>query len=239
VSGCSAYGGQIGGYVLRALDPGEMTEMERHLAGCAQCAQEVREVAGVPALLASIDPTDVPPPALSPAVEEAVLDRFVQERGRRRRARRRRLRLPAPTLPRLAALAAACAAAVVLALVLVSGDDDSGRAYASARLAPLDSGSRAAATAWADDVPAGTRVRLVARGLPVGGGATYELWCVRADGRWVSGGTFRAGRDGRAEAVLTAAVRPGDYHVMVVTRHAGDAPEGEHTPALLRGRLRY
>ena len=234
MSGCSAYGGQIGGYVLHALDPAEMAEMDRHVAGCAQCAREVREVGELPALLASIEPGDVPPPALSPAVEEAVLDRFVQERGRRRRRRR-----PALTLPRFAALAAACVAAAVLALVLISGNEDSARAYASARLAPLERGSAAAATAWADDVPAGTRVRLVARGLPVGGGATYELWCVRADGRWISGGTFRAGRDGRAEAVLTAAVRPGDYHVMVVTRHSAGAGEGERSPALLRGRLRY
>ena len=65
----------------------------------------------------------------------------------------------------------------------------------------------------------------------------YELWCIRADGHWVSGGTFRAASDGRAEAVLTAAVRPGDYHVMVVTRHTGMG--AEHGPALLRGRLDY
>jgi hypothetical protein len=63
----------------------------------------------------------------------------------------------------------------------------------------------------------------------------YELWCVRSDGHWVSGGTFRAAGDGRAEAVLTAAVRPGDYHVMVVTRHE----DGKRGPALLRGELRY
>ena len=65
----------------------------------------------------------------------------------------------------------------------------------------------------------------------------YELWCIRADGHWVSGGTFRAGRRRAGGAVLTAAVRPGDYHVMVVTRHT--AAEGKHGPALLRGRLRY
>ena len=92
MSGCSAYGGQIGGYVLRSLDASEMAEMERHLAGCAQCAREIREVGALPTLLDSIEPADVPPPTLSPAVEEAVLDRFVQERGRRRRTPRRRLR---------------------------------------------------------------------------------------------------------------------------------------------------
>jgi len=70
-------------------------------------------------------------------------------------------------------------------------------------------------------------------GLP--GERMYELWCVRGDGRWVSGGTFRTAASGRAEAMLTAAVRPGDYHVMVVTRHI----DGEHGPALLRGELRY
>jgi hypothetical protein len=63
----------------------------------------------------------------------------------------------------------------------------------------------------------------------------YELWCVRSDGRWVSGGTFRAASDGRAEAELTAAVRPGDYHSMVVTRHR----DGKHGPTLLRGDLHY
>jgi hypothetical protein len=38
--------------------------------------------------------------------------------------------------------------------------------------------------------------------------------------------------------VLTAAVRPGDYHTMVVTRHTG-GQESEHGPALLRGELDY
>jgi hypothetical protein len=90
--------------------------------------------------------------------------------------------------------------------------------------------------AYADAVPAGTRVRLWARGLRRPRGAVYELWCVRADGRWVSGGTFRAGRDGRARAHLTAAVDPGEYHTMVVTRRSGEDQRGR---PVLRGSLRY
>jgi anti-sigma-K factor RskA len=233
VSACPTHGALLGGYVLGSLEPAEMEEMRRHVAECPYCGPELRMLDPLPGLLDRIEPADVPPPSLSPAVEEAVLDRFARER-RRERARRRfpRLRL---SLPRVAALAAACAAVAVLALVVLSEDEDSSRAYASARLAPLAANLHATATAWAEDVPAGTRVRLRARGLPTSHGAMYELWCVRADGHWVSGGTFRAARDGRAEAVLTAAVRPGDYHVMVVTRHH----DGEHGPALLRGRLRY
>jgi anti-sigma-K factor RskA len=225
---CPTHGALLGGYVLRSLEPAEMDEMRLHVAGCPHCGPEATALASLPNLLDRIEPTDVPPPTLAASVEEAVLDRFARERGRVRRRRRRRF-----SPPRIAALAATCAAAVVLALVIFGEDEQSSHAYASAQLAPLTGASKASATAWADDVPAGTRVRLRARGLPAEN--MYELWCVRPDGRWVSGGTFRAASDGRAEAVLTAAVRPGDYHVMVVTRHQG----GQHGPALLRGRLRY
>jgi hypothetical protein len=231
VSACPTHGALLGGYVLGSLEPVEMQEMDAHVPGCPYCGPESRALRVLPSLLDAIEPADVPPPTLSPAVEEAVLDRFTRER--RRPARRRRPALP---LRRLAALGAACAAAVVLAVVLIGGEGESSHAYASARLAPLEPSTRAVATAWADDVPAGTRVRLRARGLSTRHGSVYELWCIREDGRWVSGGTFRAGRDGRAEAVLTAAVRPGDYHEMVVARHT--RADG-HGPALLRGRLRY
>jgi hypothetical protein len=232
VSACPTHAVLLGGFVLGSLEPAEMEEMRRHVPGCPYCEPEARMLGQLPGLLDSIEPSDVPPPSLSPAVEEAVLDRFAHERGRQRRARERRVRL---TLPRVAALAAACAAAVVLALVWLGGDDTDSRAYASAKLAPIEAGSTAAANAWADEVPAGTRVRLRAWGLPKRKGSMYELWCIRTNGRWVSGGTFRTGRDGRAEAVLTAGVRPGDYYQMVVTPHRG----GKHGPALLRGRLRY
>jgi anti-sigma-K factor RskA len=217
---------ELGGYVLGSLDPAEMEEMRRHVAGCPHCGPESRDLSALPVLLDSIEPADVPPPTMSPAVEEAVLDRFVRERAASRKRPRRRW-------PRLAAVLAATAAALVLALVLLGGDDEGYRAYASARLAPVGGESRAVGTAWVAEVPAGTRVRLRARGLSP---EMYELWCIREDGSWVSGGTFRAGSDGRAEAMLTAAVRPGDYHVVVIARHGG---EGPHGPALLRGRLRY
>jgi anti-sigma-K factor RskA len=232
VSGCSTHGGLLGGFVLGSLEPAEMDEMRRHVAQCPDCGPEARELASLPGLLDRIEPTDVPPPTLSPGVEEAVLDRFAREHRRAPKPRRRGL-----TVPRLAALGAAVAAAVVLAVVLIGGEEATSPAYATASLEPVVPSSSAQGKAYVSEVPAGTRVRLRARGLPATGSAMYELWCIRADGHWVSGGTFRAAGDGRAEAVLTAAVRPGDYHVMVVTRHTGQ--ESEHGPALLRGELHY
>jgi anti-sigma-K factor RskA len=222
VSACATHGDLLGGYVLGSLEPAEMEEMRGHVSDCPQCGPEARMLASLPTLLDHIEPTDVPPPALSPAVEEAVLDRFARERARKPKPRRR-------LVPRLAAVGAAVATAVLLAVLLLGGDDEGSRAYATADLAPV-ADTRAEATAWVSEVPAGTRVRLDAWGLR--DGRTYELWCVREDGHWVSGGTFRAGSDGKAEAMLTAAVKPGDYHVVVVSPHGSKE-------ALMRGPLEY
>jgi anti-sigma-K factor RskA len=227
VSRCASHGELVGGYVLGALEPFEMEEMRRHVAGCPACGPETRRMAALPGLLDTVQPGDVPPPAASPQVEEAILDRFARERPRVAASRRKLL---------VVAGAATVAVAVVLALLLLPlGGDQERSAYASARLAPLDTGSNAKAYAYVDAVPAGTRVTLGARGLDTGG-AAYELWCVRADGKWVSGGTFRSGADGRAKAELTAAVKPGDYHVIVITSATDGAARG--TP-VLRGKLRY
>jgi anti-sigma-K factor RskA len=246
VSGCPTHGPLVGGYALRALEPGEMEEMRRHVAVCPHCGPEADRLAALPGLLDRIVPADVPPPSLSPRVEEAVLDRFARERGERAEeraaARRPRLAGRRPTLLARRPLAVAAAGLAVLALallvVLPLGDDEGGApAYASVSLGAAGGASEASARAELGQVPAGTRIRLVTNGLPPG--SEYEVWCIRADGRWVSGGSFWPDRDGRARAELTAAVRPGDYHRMVVTRRLKRAGESARGPTVLRGALRY
>ena len=185
MSACPTHGALLGGYVLGSLDPAEMEEMRVHVAGCPDCGPEAKALGALPALLDRIEPTDVPPPSLSPAIEEAVLDRFAQER---RRARQPRRRWPRLTLPRLGALAAACAATVVLALALLGEEEDDSHAYASARLAPIAAGSNASGHRLGRG-RAGRHARAPARARLAR--TMYELWCVRADGHWVSGGTFR------------------------------------------------
>jgi hypothetical protein len=249
VSGCPAYGPLIGGYALGALEPEEMEEMRRHVAACPQCGPEVQRLQGLPWLLDRIAPADVPPPTPSPQVEEAVLDRFARERreegaggatGRkpRRRARRPALLAPRPgSLRRPLALAAACLIALIAAFALVlPGDEEDTAAYATVSLDPM-AGGAGSATAWLDNVPAGTRIRLETRGLPAN--TKYAVWCIAADGRWISGGTFLTDRDGRVEAEMTAAVSPGDYHRMVVTQPPKGSGAGDRGPAVLDGELRY
>jgi Anti-sigma-K factor rskA/Putative zinc-finger len=243
IGGCPTHGSLIGGYALGALEPDEMEEMRRHVAVCPECGPEAGRMRDLPGLLDRIEPADVPPPTLPPRVEEAVLDRFARERreegagGAPERRGGRRVRRP--LLPaRALALAAACMVALVAALALVlPGDEEGGTAaYATVSLDPR-AGTAGSATAWLDDVPAGTRIRLETHDLPAR--TEYEVWCIRADGRWVSGGTFWANRNGWAEAELTAAVRPGEYHRMVVTRRPEGAGEGDRGPAVLGGELRY
>ena len=224
MSACRSHAELIGPYVLGALEPDELDEVRRHLADCPRCAAEARSLAGLPALLDLVQ-VDEPVAVPSPELEDAVLDRFVRERAAVARPRRPRRRL-------VALAGAAAAAVVVLALVLAlpSGSEE---AYARAELWTMPAGDGAAGTAEVAEVEAGTAVELRARQLPRG---QYELWCVREDGRWISGGTFESRSDGTASAELTAAVRPGDYHVMVITRRSAEGVRGAE---VMRGKLVY
>ena len=226
MSGCRSHADLVGPYVLQALEPDEMEAMRRHLAGCPRCGAEARALARLPRLLDQVDADEavaVPPPGL----EEEILDRFVRERAKPRRARRRWLRIAIP---------AAAVAAVVAAVLVTSLPGGTDSAYAHADLWSLPAGHGAAGSAQVAEVAAGTRVQLRARHLPGRAGTPYELWCVRSDGRWISGGSFRARADGSAAAELTAAVTPGEYHVVVITRRSTG---GERGAEVMRGKLEY
>lgn len=225
MTGCRSHRHLIGPYLLGGLEPSETEEMLQHLAECDRCALERRQLAGLPALLDSAQAEDTIA-TLSPQLEDAVLDQFVKERARAARPRRRWPRFALP-----AAAAATLILAVVLALVLPGGGE---RAYAHADLWSMSGEVLGNASVAAVD--GGTRVHLRAHSLPVRRGAVYELWCVRTDGRWINGGSFHARSDGTAAAQLTAAVGPGEYHVVVVTRRSVG---GERGAEIMRGKLSY
>ena len=225
MSGCRSHGDLIGPYILGGLDREEMDEMSEHLAGCDRCAAERRRLASLPALL-DAGQADDRIATLSPQLEEAVLDRFVRERAQPARPGRRWHRLALPV-----AAVLAVSVAVVLALVLPGGGQ---QAYARAELWGMS--GEVLGDASVAEVAGGTHVQLRAHDLPVARGAVYELWCVRTDGRWINGGSFHARDDGTASAQLTAAVRPGEYHVVVVTRRSEGGTRGAE---VMRGKLTY
>lgn len=226
MSGCRSHADLIGPYVLGALEADEMESMREHLARCEACAAEARSLAGIPVLLDHARADDEVA-TLSPALEEEVLDRFVRERAAAHPPRRPWKRFAIP------AIAVAALVAAILVAALPSGTTP---AYAHAELWSMPAGGGAAGTADVAAVDAGTQVKLHANHLPVQRGSAYELWCVRSDGRWVNGGSFHARPDGTAAAELTAAVRAGEYHIVVITRRSNDGMRG---PEVMRGKLNY
>ena len=123
-------------------------------------------------------------------------------------------------VPVLAAASGIAAALLVGLVVLLIGSESEDTAYAWSSMKGRGAAADAKGYARLTSVDAGTRVSLQARRLPGERGDQFELWCVRTDGRWVSGGTFKSRADGRAAAELTAAVTPGDYH-LIVDHHDG------------------
>jgi hypothetical protein len=104
-----------GAYVLGALSPEDRVAFERHLGGCAECAQSVREMAGLPGLLARV-PVEILDPKQPPVpVPDTLLPALVREV---RRAQRRRTWLTSGLV------AAAAAVAIGAVGVATLGGDD-------------------------------------------------------------------------------------------------------------------
>lgn len=103
-------------YVLGALSPAERLAFERHLPGCPACTRSVRELAGLPGLLARVTPDVLEAVTVDGPVPERLLPRLVREV---RRTQRRRTWVTA-------GLAAVVASLVTLVTLAATGalDDD-------------------------------------------------------------------------------------------------------------------
>lgn len=93
-----------GAYVLGSLAPTERLAFEQHLAACDECSRNVRELAGLPGLLAQVDPAHLEPEGVAPEpnVPPTLLPALVRE---------------AHSVQRRRTFAVAAAAAAVVALL--------------------------------------------------------------------------------------------------------------------------
>jgi anti-sigma factor RsiW len=228
----------LGGYVLDALEPEEAEAVREHLPGCAACSAEHASLAGLPALLDLAAPLDAPDEPLSPAFEEALLDRFARDRetGAAERPRRRLPRL-AWTRPRVAVVSGLLAAALTFGATVTLDNGPAPPAASRSYVVPLraagvEAGGNLRAHVALSRVPGGTGVHLWASGLPAGPGRVYEMLCEKR-GWSASAGTFRADADGHVEARLTTAARVGEYDSLRVVYR----DERGHTRDVLTGRL--
>ena len=235
----------LGGYVLGALEPDEAEAVREHLPGCPGCSAEHASLAGLPGLLDLATPLAAPDEPLSPAFEEALLDRFARDRetaaaSAPEPAPKRRRRLPriAWTTPRVAVASGLAAAAITFATTAALDDDPPAQPAASRNYvvqlkpgasAPTD---RVSGRVALYRVRGGTGVHLWARGLLSGRKHVYEVLCEK--GGWsASAGTFRADANGRVEARLTTAALVGEYDSLRVVYR----DERGHPKDVLTGRL--
>lgn len=168
----------LGAYVLGALDAAERTDVERHLAECAPCRDELAELAGLPGLLGKVPEEEL---ADAPRPAPALLERTL----RRLRARRIRVRR---ALGAVAAALVLVAGGVVAAVTVggggaaVTASATHGPVHASAALTPHD---------W------GTAIELTVSGVPSGDHCRMEV--AASDGSHETIGSWRAGYHGDGE----------------------------------------
>ena len=152
-------------YVLGALPPAERLAFERHLSTCAACADSVRQIAGLPGLLARV-PLDVVESAPAPEpLPDTLLPALLDEVRRSERRRRWVVGLAA------AAAVAAIGAASVAVAVVANDEGGSPQAVPSAssgpatapaqRMTPVDPSGRDTAAVSMTSVAWGTRLDVV------------------------------------------------------------------------------
>ena len=200
----AAYQEEIGAYLLGALTDLERQAFERHVAGCAECRDELERLRpAADALPRSVEQVE-PPPGLKSSLME-VVEREAGERAGTAPGRPRRGR-PGLRLPSLAGLRPALVGAA-LALGLIAG-------FGIARIADGGDETRTvAATVDERRVPAASAaLRIQGEGdegailrvhgmPPPGGDRVYQAW-VQRDGEMVPQPTFDVGADGDGAVAL-------------------------------------
>jgi len=191
----------LGVYVVGAIDPAERTTVDRHLAGCTDCREELAALAGLPALLGRV-----------PIEEAAQIAGFPAERtdpGARPQAVPPDSESLTPLLARVARRRRASrwrnmAAAAAVALVAAGGAAGAvqlTQAPASSSVSTVGHWEKAQATAPGTNVTAYIKYRgqpwgtqLVAQVSGIKPGTTCQFWVMGARGeRWLAGSWTVAG----------------------------------------------
>ncbi|KGN31663.1 transmembrane anti-sigma factor [Knoellia sinensis KCTC 19936] len=169
-----------GAYVLGSLSPSERLEFEHHLAGCEDCSRRVRELAGLPGLLAQVNLADLEDPELPP-VPPSLLPRVLAQT---RRAERRRTALTAAVAASVAAIAVG---ALAVSGVLSGGRESGGAAPAAAPSATSSPSPSSTVPTQAMVAVGPTPVRADVRVAGVSWGTRLELTCSYDSGDETSG----------------------------------------------------
>lgn len=231
---------ELGGYVLGRLEPAERERFEEHLAGCAQCREELGELTDVARSLERAAPRYDLPAGLEGKTFAAVERAAVQHARPLPEA-------PEPRWWRLGLPGKIAAVAAVTAVLVFAG-------YVGSRLGETSSPGvpeLLAVLRAPGGQPVEARARVVKMGigrvisfrtdeLPIlPQGEYYELWFVGPedtleDPNRISAGTFHPDENGRSRVTFAAAVDPKRYPVLSVTAEPGDGNPQRTGPEVLR-----
>jgi len=199
----------VGAYVLDALEPEERMRVVAHLRTCPDCRAVLRELEGLPGLLAQVPAEDVVPRVVTETPSELAFRRLQHH------AKAVRPSAPARSVsvgrPRRWVLVAAAAAVVGVA------------GGAGGVVASLGSAAPTAVSATAGAIHAraeltpssdGTTIDLALNG--VASGERCELVAVSHDGRWETASDWTADYEGEAHVIGAVPMRPQDIDRLVI-----------------------
>lgn len=215
------YAHHDGAYVLGALSPPDRVGFEEHLSSCGTCRRSVQQLAGLPGLLARVDPALLEPSPPTP-VPEPLLSRLVESV---RREQRRRLRVAVAAVAASAAVAALGSWAVTSQL---AGDEPAPPA-AVETVVPEETMDPVGGTAirgslLLEEVGWGTRLGLVCS-YPAAYASTrdveYALFVRTRDGRLQQVATWNSLAGKTMNLTAATAARPAEISAVEVRTATG------------------
>ena len=211
-----------GAYVLGALSPEDRAAFERHLEDCDSCARSVRELAGLPGLLARVPvetlDADHQPEPVPATLLPALLNRVRRERRRRSWA----------TAGLVAA--AATVAGIAVGVSVDHSAQDPGTSVRSAQAQRFTPVGAVPISGWVSLTPVrwGTRLDLTcsyAKGDGYGPArrVAYAMYVTRTDGSTEQVASWTGLPGGTVKLSAATSAAPGDIaRVVVRTANGGD-----------------
>ena len=226
----TTYQDEVGAYLLGALTDAERSAFEDHLAGCAECRQELERLRPAADVLPRSVEQVEPPASLKRSLMEVVESeaRAGGTAGPARRSPGERLRgLLRPVRPMVAAGALAAGLLIGFAVAQLGGGDDGRTVVASVRQSVLPDAS-GHLTVQGDGKDGAI---LEVRGMPSPGrGRVYQAW-VQRDGMIEPQPTFEVGADG-AGAVAVPEDVSGAQAVLLTREPRGGSRAPSEKPIL-------
>lgn len=196
-------------YVLGALSPEDRQRFEEHLRTCDRCAASVRELAGLPGLLARVDAPAVPPDLAAPPPDllPSVL----------RRVRRGRRIHTAVTSASAALAVSACVALAVVASAPAPAPPAPPPSVAMTALGafPVRADARLDAFSW------GTQVDMSCSYTGDRSSGEYVLVAISRSGTETQLATWKAVPDNTARIVIGTALKTSDLTALEVRTGSG------------------